>query len=305
MNQAAMSFDQELDSFIEFLVVERARSDNTVVAYRRDLADYGAFLRRRGKIGYVQAVSEDVREYLAWLQQKQRRRRSTAARRLSAIRMLHRYLLREGLATMDPTVTLDTPKLGRRLPHVLSVEECRRLLQAPRLDHPLELRDRAMIALMYATGLRVGELVSLRLGNVNLAEGIVRVIGKGDKERVVPVATPALDLVRLYLDEVRPGLMRRDDEDGLFLTQRGSPMTRANFWARLKKLYLPRAGLPPETTPHTLRHSFATHLLEGGADLRAIQDMLGHASLATTQIYTHVGEVHLREVYEEKHPRAR
>lgn len=301
---SAASFDAEIDGFLEYLVVERARSDNTVAAYRRDLADYAAFLRSRAKSSFVDAEPEDVREYLVQLQRRRGLRRTTAARRLSAIRMLHRYLLREGLTASDPTVTIDTPKIGRRLPHVLSPDECRRLLEAPRLDDPLELRDAAMIALMYATGLRVSELVSLRTGNVNFDEGIVRVIGKGGKERIVPVARPALELLRLYVDEVRPGLLRSEGEDGLFLTRRGKPMTRVNFWVRLKKIYLPRAGLPPETSPHTLRHSFATHLLEGGADLRAIQDMLGHASLATTQIYTHVGQTHLREVYEAKHPRA-
>lgn len=300
-----MAFDQELDAFVEFLVVERGRSENTVAAYRRDLVDYADFLRQRGKHSYEEGQPEDVREYLTQLQQKQGRKRTTAARRLSAIRMLHRYLLREGLTQADPTVTLDMPKVSRRLPHVLSVDECRRLLQAPRVQNRLELRDAAMIALMYATGLRVSELVSLRLGSVNLEEGIVRVVGKGDKERIVPVAAPALALVRRYLDEVRPGLAHHPREDGLFLSQRGKRMTRSNFWTRLKRLYLPRAGLPPETSPHTLRHSFATHLLEGGADLRAIQDMLGHASLSTTQVYTHVGEPHLREVFEETHPRAK
>jgi integrase/recombinase XerD len=300
-----MAFGLELEGFIEFLVVEKARSDNTVAAYRRDLNDYAQFLQQRGKMGYADATPEDVREYLADLQQRRKRRRSTLSRRLSAIRMLHRYLLREGIAQADPTVTVESPKTARRLPHVLSVEECRRLLAAPLMDNPLELRDAAMIALMYATGLRVSELVTLRLGSVNFDEHIVRVTGKGGKERIVPVARPALDLLRLYLDEVRPRLTRGEEQDAVFLTERGKPMTRTNFWMRLKKLYLPRAGLPPETSPHTLRHSFATHLLEGGADLRAIQDMLGHASLATTQIYTHVREGHLREVFEEKHPRAR
>ncbi len=302
---AAAAFEEQLEGFIEYLVVERARSDNTVAAYRRDLSDYAEFLRRRGKESYGEATAEDVREYLTQLQTKQRRRRSPAARRLSAIRMLHRYLLREGLAEADPTVAIETPKLGRRLPHVLTVEECQRLLRAPRLDDPLELRDAAMITLMYATGLRVSELVSLQLGNVNFEEGIVRVVGKGGKERIVPVARPALELLRLYIDQVRPMLAKSREERGLFLSKRGRPMTRINFWMRLKRMYLPRAGLSPETSPHTLRHSFATHLLEGGADLRAIQDMLGHASLATTQIYTHVGKSRLREVYEEKHPRAR
>ena len=308
MNEATArledSFEAELEGFIEYLVVERARSDNTVAAYRRDLTDYAAFLKTRGRRSYTEAVADDVREYLAHLQQKRRARRSTAARRLSAMRMLHRYLVREGMATADPTATVDTPKVGQRLPHVLSPEECQRLLQAPDLSKPLELRDAAMIALMYATGLRVSELVRLRIGDVNFEEGFVRVVGKGGKERIVPVAPAALELVRLYIDQVRPGLATDPEEDGLFLSERGRSMTRVNFWVRLKRIYLPRAGLPPETSPHTLRHSFATHLLEGGADLRAIQEMLGHSSLSTTQIYTHVRPPYLRKVYEQAHPRA-
>lgn len=299
------AFEEQADGFVEFLAVERARSDNTIAAYRRDLEDYARFLARRGRGSFAEATSEDVREYLTFLHKEMRRSRATAARRLSALRMLHRYLLREGLAEADPTVNVETPKLGRRLPKVLSVEECAALLQAPRPDNPLEARDRAMLALMYATGLRVSELVGLRLGNVSFEEGVVRVVGKGSKERLVPVAPVAMEILAYYRDYVRPGLVRDEREDALFLTGRGKPMTRANFWARLKKIYLPRAGLPPDTSPHTLRHSFATHLLQGGADLRAIQEMLGHASLATTQIYTHVSQPYLREVYDEKHPRAK
>lgn len=299
------AFEQQTDGFIEFLAVERARSDNTIAAYRRDLADYAWFLARRGRDSFGEATSEDVREYLTFLHREMRRSRATAARRLSALRMLHRYLLREGLAGADPTANVETPKLGRRLPKVLSVEECAALLQAPQPDKPLEARDRAMLALMYATGLRVSELVGLKLGNVSFEQGVVRVVGKGARERLVPVAAVAMEILAHYRDFVRPGLVRDEREDALFLTGRGKPMTRANFWARLKRLYLPRAGLPPETSPHTLRHSFATHLLQGGADLRAIQEMLGHASLATTQIYTHVTQPYLREVYDEKHPRAK
>jgi integrase/recombinase XerD len=300
-----LGYAAQADGFLEFLVVERARSDNTVAAYRRDLGDYGRFLATRGRDSFSDATAEDLREYLTRLQKERRLARSTAARRLSAIRMLHRYLLREGMASADPTATVETPKLGRRLPRVLTVEECAALLQVPRADDPIEVRDRAMLVLMYATGLRVSELVGLRLANVSFERAVVRVVGKGSKERLVPVAAFALEVLRAYLDDVRPGLMRDERQEAIFLTGRGRPMTRANFWARLKRLYLPRAGLPPETSPHTLRHSFATHLLEGGADLRAIQEMLGHASLGTTQIYTHVSRPYLRQVYEDKHPRAR
>lgn len=305
MSEQALTYEEQVEGFIEYLVVERSRSENTVAAYRRDLADYSRWLSSRGKSSFAQADTEDIREYLAQLQRLQKRTRATAARRLSAIRMLYRYLVREGEAQRDPTVNVESPKLGRRLPHVLSVEECARLLRAPRRDNPLELRDAAMLALMYATGLRVSELVGLQRGNVNVEQGIVRITGKGNKERIIPAAPVAMDLVNNYMATVRPTLVRDEREDAIFLTHRGKPMTRINFWSRLKRLYLPRAGLAEDTSPHTLRHSFATHLLQGGADLRAIQEMLGHASLGTTQIYTHISQPYLRGVYEQRHPRAR
>jgi integrase/recombinase XerD len=305
MSEQVGMYEREIEGFIEYLVVERSRSENTVAAYKRDLVDYSRWLQTQGKSSFAQAETENVRGYLTQLQKVQKRTRATAARRLSAMRMLYRYLLREGMAERDPTVNVESPKLGRRLPHVLSVEECARLLRAPRRDNPLELRDAAMLAVMYATGLRVSELVGLRSGNVNVEQGIVRITGKGNKERIIPAAPVAMDLLRQYTQTVRPTLVRDEKEDAIFLTHRGRPMTRINFWSRLKRLYLPRAGLAEDTSPHTLRHSFATHLLQGGADLRAIQEMLGHASLGTTQIYTHISQPYLRGVYEEKHPRAR
>ncbi len=305
MSEQVLTYEGQIEGFIEYLVVERSRSENTTAAYRRDLVDYSRWLSSQGKSSFAEADSEDVREYLAQLQKIQKRTRATAARRLSAIRMMYRYLLREGEAQRDPTVNVESPKLGRRLPHVLSVEECARLLRAPRKDNHLELRDAAMLAIMYATGLRVSELVGLRAGNVNLDQGIVRITGKGNKERIIPAAPVAMDLMKQYMLTVRPMLVRDEKEDAVFLTHRGRPMTRINFWSRLKRLYLPRAGLSEDTSPHTLRHSFATHLLQGGADLRAIQEMLGHASLGTTQIYTNISQPFLRGVYEEKHPRAR
>jgi integrase/recombinase XerD len=237
------------------------------------------------------------------LRSERRLAASTMMRKLAGLRGLHRFLVREGLAQADPSADLDGPKLPQRLPHVLTAEQCRRLLQAPDLATPLGLRDAAMLALMYAAGLRVSELVGLETSGLDFRSGLVRVRGKGGKTRLIPVAEPALELVQAYQRYARDAFPHAEREPALFLSRRGTAMTRSNFWHLLKS-YLASTGLPRETSPHTLRHSFATHLLEGGADLRAIQEMLGHASLSTTEIYTHVSPEHLRETYERAHPRA-
>jgi len=211
--------------------------------------------------------------------------------------------VQEGRTASDPSANLDLPKRPERLPKVLTVEECVRLLETPDCGTPAGLRDAAMIALIYASGLRVSELVDLRLHELNFEAGVVRVLGKGSKERVVPVAPLALELVARYLNEVRPDLAKFADEDAMFLSSRGRPFTRGGFWGRFKE-YARLADLPGDTSPHTLRHSFATHMLSGGADLRAIQEMLGHSALSTTEIYTHLSTEDLRAVYDKTHPRA-
>jgi integrase/recombinase XerD len=296
-------FLPQIDLFLEYLIVERGRAERTAEAYLTDLTDYAHFLFARGHDDFTAVPRAHLEDYLARLRRERRLAPGSVMRKLASLRGLHRFLLREGLSQTDPTADLAGPKLPARLPQVLTAEQCRRLLQAPDRTTEVGLRDAAMLALMYAAGLRVSELVNLETVNLDFREGLIRVRGKGSKTRLVPVAVPALELVQAYLRYSRPSLSPAPDEPSLFLSQRGRAMTRNRFWQILKS-YLAHAGLPRETSPHTLRHSFATHLLEGGADLRAIQEMLGHVSLSTTEIYTHVSPEHLRETYDRKHPRA-
>ncbi|HEY3397252.1 MAG TPA: site-specific tyrosine recombinase XerD [Armatimonadota bacterium] len=305
MTAAALprQLQHEIDSFLDYLVVEVGRAEITAAAYGRDLADWGHFLFGQGHDSFRAVEQVALTDYLTRLRTSQRLAPRSISRKLSSIRGLHRFLVREGLSTQDPTANLDSIQLPQRLPHVLSLEQCRQLLHAPDLAASRGRRDAAMITLMYATGLRVSELVGLQISSLDFRQGQVRVRGKGGKTRLVPVAEPALELVRRYLKTDRNESPGAALSPALFLTDRGGPMTRQNFFALLKR-YLAAAGLPRETSPHTLRHSFATHLLQGGADLRVIQELLGHASLSTTEIYTHVEPAHLRETYEKKHPRA-
>lgn len=294
---------ETVEDFADFLRIDRNLAENTVSAYCTDLRDFGDFLRGRGVEAYTGASRQDVIDFMSFLQRDRALARTTVARKLSSVRGLYRFLVMEDRTYLDPAADVDLPKPAQRLPKVLSVEECKRLLETPDRSEAEGLRDAAMIALLYATGLRVSELVSLRMHELSLSEGLVRTIGKGSKERIVPVAPLALHLVRHYLDEAREEFGPEPSEDGIFLTRRGRPFSRGGFWAKLKK-YVSLAGLPEDTSPHTLRHSFATHLLSGGADLRAIQEMLGHANLQTTEIYTHVSTQDLRRIYEDAHPRA-
>lgn len=293
---------EDIDAFLAYLVADVGASPHTVSAYRCDLQQYAEHLLAQGR-SFREATEDDITAYLAALRH-QGRARASVQRKLSSLRQLHKFLVREGLTDRDPTRNLAAPRPGQRLPKVLTVEQCLALLEAPTLQTPEGIRDAAMLTLMYATGLRVSELVSLRRHAVDADHGVLRVRGKGGKERVVPIAPLALDLLQLYLREARPHFEKHEGEDGLFLSRRGRPMTRVRFWQSLKQ-YCRLAGLPEDTSPHTLRHSFATHLLEGGADLRSIQEMLGHSSLGVTQIYTHVSAARKREVYDATHPRAR
>lgn len=304
MDDHLREFRTRMDLLVEHLVVERGLSDLTVEAYLRDLEQYAHFLHGRGRDDFTDATREDVIAYFERATRTLGLKRSTVERKLASARRMHKFLVAEGVTERDPTANIAAPRPARRLPKALTVEQCLALLAAPGRDTPEGLRDAAMLTLMYATGLRVSELVSLRVHSMDFERGTVRVRGKGDKERVVPIAGPALALVREYLEQARGALVRDPGEEGLFLSRLGRPMTRVWFH-RLLKSYLPAAGIPPETSPHTLRHCFATHLMEGGADLRVIQELLGHASLATTELYTHVSAAHLREVYEARHPRAR
>jgi len=292
-----------LATFADHLTVEKGLSANTVEAYLRDLRDYGEFLRGAGVTAWEDAERQHLVDFISHMQRERKLARTTIARKLSSVRGMYRFLVQEGRTERDPSANLDLPKRPERLPKVLSVEECLRLLETPDRSDPLGLRDAAMIALMYACGLRVSELVGLRLHELSFEAAVVRVMGKGSKERIVPVAPLALDLVGRYLKEARPGLSQHPDEDAIFLTKRGRPFSRGGFWAALKQ-YVRLADLPEDTSPHTLRHSFATHMLSGGADLRAIQEMLGHTALSTTEVYTHLSVEDLRAIYDDSHPRA-
>lgn len=292
---------EDLEALLAYMIAEVGLSGNTVSAYRRDLEQYAEFLRTQGR-DFRAADEETVTAFLGELR-KQGRGRATVRRKLTALRQLHKFLVREGLTAKDPTAIIEPAPKPVRLPKVLTVGQCLALLEAPNLDTPEGLRDAAMLTLLYATGLRVSELVGLRLHSLDPEGGALRVRGKGNKERIVPVAAVALDRVQFYLQEARPHFLKGTAEDGLFLSRRGTRMTRATFWHNLKQ-YCRLAGVPEDTSPHTLRHSFATHLLEGGADLRAIQEMLGHTTLGVTQLYTHVSTGRKREVYDASHPRA-
>jgi integrase/recombinase XerD len=296
-----------LEQFADFLAYERGLSERTVGAYLRDLRGLVEFLIERG-IGAPDAVdATQLREYVFHL--KDRGQAPTSIRRAqSSLRTYWAFLLGEGAVEVDPTERMETPKVWRRLPDVLSPAEVERLVEAPDPDHPLCWRDRAVLELLYATGMRVSELAELPLTGVDAAQGVCLVFGKGSKERLVPMGGPALRALDRYLRDVRPALERGPGkgkgkgQGRVFLNARGGPISRQAVWA-IVRASCRRAGITRRVSPHTLRHSFATHLLEGGADLAAVQELLGHADIATTQIYTHLDREHLRDVHRRYHPR--
>jgi integrase/recombinase XerD len=296
----------EIQAFLDHLEGERRLSPHTVMAYRNDLGQFLAYLeglepaqRPRGwgnvtrdhLIGYLLAMRE--REYAG----------TTIARKSAAVRSFFTFLLSQHLLTIDPTAELDAPKVARSLPTPLSPEEVDRLLAAPDPATPTGLRDKALLELLYATGMRVSEALALDLDDVHLETGTVRCVGKGNKERVLPLYPRVVAILRDYVTIARPHLQAREDTRAFFLNRRGQRLTRQGLWLIIKH-YVDKVGIQGEVTPHTLRHSFATHMLRGGAGLREIQQMLGHASIATTQIYTQVTLEHLRKAYDEAHPRA-
>jgi len=290
-----------IHEFINYLSVERGLAINTLESYGRDLRQYSQFLGEDD--ADLDAVSRTtILNYLMFLQ-KQGKATATIARRLAALKAFYQFLVREKRIKSDPTVNLESPKLEKRLPRVLTVSEVERLLAQPDGSQPAGMRDRAMLELLYATGIRVSELVSLDNLDVNLETGYIRCSGKGSKERIVPLGTLAIQSVSEYMAHGRPKLVKDRDEPALFVNHHGHRLTRQGFWKIVKK-YADDARVEKEITPHTLRHSFATHLLENGADLRSVQEMLGHADISTTQIYTHVTKGRLKEVYARTHPRA-
>jgi len=284
-----------LDAFSDALWLEDGLSKNTLESYRRDLAQLAVFLKGRG---LAQAREADLFSFLA----ARRGRASSAARMLSSLKRFYQYCVRERHAAADPTVKLDPPKRSPRFPKTLSEADVEALLAAPATDAALGLRDRAMLEVLYASGLRVSELVSLKIYQANLDAGVVRVLGKGSKERLVPLGEEAIEWLRRYLKQARPELLGRKSSDALFLTGRGAGMTRQAFWHNLKRLGS-RAIPGKSLSPHVLRHAFATHLINHGADLRVVQMLLGHADISTTQIYTHVARERLKALHAKHHPR--
>ncbi len=297
--------ESTIQTYLNYLKVEKGLALNTVDAYSRDLATFAAFAAKRSR--RLTAIRrDDIVDFLASLY-RQKLDSSSVARHLVTLRNFFRFALREGVIPADPTINLESPKVRKSLPGFLRLEEMERLLEQPDMRTPLGVRDKALLELLYSTGLRVSELVGLRVGDLEMRMGCLRCIGKGNKERIVPVGRKALAAVEQYLTESRPVLLRMRRHapavPNLFVNRLGGKLSRVGVWKILAG-YGRRAGLRSKLTPHKMRHSFATHLLEGGADLRSVQLMLGHADISTTQIYTHVVEERLKHIYKAHHPRA-
>ncbi len=293
--------DPQIATFLHYLRAEKGLSTNTMLAYRRDILKFAEFLRRRN-VSIIAATRSDVVDFLSSLYARGLDSR-TVGRHLVTLRNFYRFCLGDGLVEKDPAANIESPKIYQTLPHFLSVAEVERLLAQPDTSTPIGLRDKAMIELMYSTGVRVSELCGLRVSDIQMNSGSLRCIGKGDKERIVPVGRKALEVIAAYLRDSRPKLLRDTGSPYLFLGKQGHRIGRIQFWILLKA-YGRKAGLRESLNPHMLRHSFATHLLDRGADLRSVQLMLGHADISTTQIYTHVVEERLKQVYKAHHPRA-
>lgn len=290
-----------LPAFLDHLRFERGLSEKTLVSYRHDVVRMIEFLRRHGRDAPAAVTTADLRALILELKDLGLSA-SSIARNLSAIRTYFGFLTSENLAVADPSERLQTPRAWRSLPEVLTVQEITKLLETPDLSHPLAWRDRALLEFAYASGVRVSELIGLQIRNLSLDEGVALVFGKGSKERMVPLGRSAVGALSLYLREVRPRIEKGRGEGRVFLNARGRPLTRMGVWKILRG-HVEAAGIRKAVSPHTLRHSFATHLLEGGADLVAVQEMLGHADISTTQVYTHVDRRYLAEVHRSFHPR--
>lgn len=301
MAQQASNEDRPfIDRYIDSLWLERGLSANSLESYRRDLSQWSAWLEERG-LGVLTASRIEVMEFLG-VQQRASKSARSVARQLSCLRGFYRYQLREGRLSDDPLANIEAPRQGQYLPKSLSEANVEALLAAPDLEQPIELRDRAMLEMLYAAGLRITELVSLRFVQIALSQGVVRVTGKGNKERLVPIGEEALYYLQRYLREARPQLLADGESDVVFPSRRGRAMTRQTFWHRIK-IYATRAGISGDISPHTLRHAFATHLINHGADLRVVQLLLGHSDLSTTQIYTHVARERMKTLHSRHHPR--
>ena len=300
--EKVIKMESYVNQFINYLDVERGLAQNTLESYGRDLHQIENYLED-GNMGMLKDSNRTtIITYLGSLQTKGRAV-STISRNLAAIKSFYQYLVRERYLENDPAAKVESPKIEKKLPKVLTISEVEELLKQPSTLLPTGLRDKAMLELLYATGIRVSELISLNISDINLEMGYIKCYGKGAKERIVPLGSIAVKCVQDYLNKGRSKLIRTYEEAALFVNHHGNRLTRQGFWKIIKK-YAHEAAIDKDITPHTLRHSFATHLLENGADLRSVQKMLGHADISTTQIYTHVTNNHLKEVYDKTHPRA-
>jgi integrase/recombinase XerD len=301
VNPKPSTLDTLIDQFLNYLLVEKGLSKKTLAAYSRDIIRYRNFLAENKTTAFSEEDTSLILKHLILLRKSGLTARSRA-RHLAAIRGLYRFLHQEKILGHNPAKLIDLPKTSLKLPHVLFRDEIELLLEAPDLRKPNGLRDAAMLELLYAAGLRVSELINLKLQDINLEAGFVRIFGKGSKERIVPIGMHAREKINHYIDTARALSLKQTSSPYLFIARAGKPMTRQGFWKLLRRHAI-RAGLTQKITPHSIRHSFASHLLEGGADLRAVQVMLGHVDISTTQIYTHVTREHLKKLHKKFHPR--
>jgi integrase/recombinase XerD len=290
-----------IDSFLDYLSVERALAKNTILAYRADLNLYLDFIEKRGILVLSKASKNDIIEFML-AQKGQGVSPTSIARRLAAIRMFHRFLARERVLKSDPTTLIDSPKLWKKVPDTLSLNEVEALISQPDLRQPQGIRDKAILETLYATGMRVSELSNLKINNVNLDIGFLRCTGKGNKERIIPLGKKAIHSIKRYLEFSRPQFIKQKTSEFLFISRSQARLSRQSVW-KLIKWYAQEAKIKKVVKVHTLRHSFATHLLERGADLRSVQEMLGHSNISTTQIYTHIDKERLKTVHKMFHPR--
>jgi len=294
--------EELIDEFIDYLSIERGLSQNTQTSYKRDLNKYISYLKSKGINSIQNTTRKQITDFIMNLKDSGLSANSIS-RNLAAIKSFYRFLVIERHIKDNITSVMDSPKLWKKLPEVLSLEEVEKLLNKPNLKNWMGIRDKAALELMYATGIRVSELVDLKLDNVNLDVGFIKCKGKGQKERIVPIGKKAITAIERYLNKIRPKLVKeKNANEYLFLTRLGKRMSRQTFWKMIKR-YLKRTKIKKDISPHTLRHSFATHLLERGADLRTVQEMLGHANISTTQIYTHINKERLKSIHKKYHPR--
>ncbi len=297
---SAQSPKAMIDRFLDAIWMERGLSENTLGAYRADLVALNQRLESKS-VELVKAQRSDIMDYIAWRVEGGAKPRSTA-RQLSSFRRFYRYLLREGIISEDPTVNIAMPKIGRSLPQSLTEQDVDSLLAAPKVSEPLGHRDRTMLEVLYATGVRVSELINLKMSQINLNQGVLRIVGKGDRERLIPLGDEAQDWIREFIAGPRGEILLERQTEYLFPTRRGDRMTRQAFWHIIKR-YSKKASISKKLSPHTVRHAFATHLLNNGADLRVVQLLLGHSDVSTTQIYTHVARERMKELHGRHHPR--